>query len=546
MNRMNEEQELPHGWELVKLKQVVATDGVFIDGDWVESKDQDPEGDIRLIQLADVGDGNYRNRSNRFMTLKKATKLNCTFLQEGDVLVARMPDPLGRACIFPGDVKKAVTVVDVCIIRTGKSGVDHRWLMNTLNSSVVRASIAALQSGSTRLRISRKNLETIEFPLPPLPEQRRIVAKLEELFSKLDAGVAAVRHTQALLKRYRQSVLHAAVTGELTRAWRETHLTAPAETGAALLQRIRAERRAQWEAAQMAKRGGQLPLGEGWKSKYVEPEAVEVALLPELPEGWVWASLEQLIMDGPQNGLYLPSTLYGSGNPIVRIDDYQSDWSRSSDSLRLVKCSEDEAKKYGLRVNDIVVNRVNSMSHIGKSFVVEERHIPAIFESNMMRLSVSSHVSPVFVNLYLRSKTGRDELIANAKQAVNQASINQNDVNSTAVPLPPLAEQAEIVAEVERRLTVLEALSQTLTAELKRAERLRQSLLHRAFTGRLVPQDATDEPAAALLARLRDAAAAPAKGRKTKEAATAAPKEKKPKGRKATDISQIDFSFLND
>jgi type I restriction enzyme S subunit len=186
------------------------------------------------------------------------------------------------------------------------------------------------------------------------------------------------------------------------------------------------------------------------------------------------------------------------------------------------------------------------MSHIGKSFVVEERHIPAIFESNMMRLSVSSHVSPVFVNLYLRSKTGRDELIANAKQAVNQASINQNDVNSTAVPLPPLAEQAEIVAEVERRLTVLEALSQTLTAELKRAERLRQSLLHRAFTGRLVPQDATDEPAAALLARLRDAAAAPAKGRKTKEAATAAPKEKKPKGRKATDISQIDFSFLND
>ena len=120
------------------------------------------------------------------------------------------------------------------------------------------------------------------------------MAKLEELFSKLDAGVAAMRRTQALLKRYRQSVLHAAVTGELTRAWREAHPTAPAVTGAALLQHIRAERRAQWEAAQVAKRGGQLPLGDGWKSRYVEPEAVDAAGLPELPEGWAWARLAQV------------------------------------------------------------------------------------------------------------------------------------------------------------------------------------------------------------------------------------------------------------
>ncbi|ANO14592.1 hypothetical protein BAB77_12585 [Mycobacteroides abscessus] len=93
------------------------SDGLFVDGDWVESKDQDPDGDVRLIQLADVGDGVFRDRSSRFLTSEKAKELRCTFLEPGDVLVARMPEPLGRACIFPGVGQPAVTAVDVCIIR---------------------------------------------------------------------------------------------------------------------------------------------------------------------------------------------------------------------------------------------------------------------------------------------------------------------------------------------------------------------------------------------------------------------------------------------
>src|SRR6266568_6955653 len=101
--------ELPPGWALANLPDMLAQDGVFSDGDWVESKDQDPGGDVRLIQLADVGDGSYRNRSARFLTSSKAHELGCTFLQPGDVLIARMPDPLGRACLFPGDAKASVT-----------------------------------------------------------------------------------------------------------------------------------------------------------------------------------------------------------------------------------------------------------------------------------------------------------------------------------------------------------------------------------------------------------------------------------------------------
>src|SRR5437588_11044605 len=135
------------GWVLARLEALIGKGGVFIDGDWVESKDQDPGGDVRLIQLADVGDGEYRNRSARFLTRRRAEELGCTFLSEGDVLVARMPDPLGRACIFPGDRRPSVTAVDVCIIRTGDAGPDHRWLMSVINSPAFRSSGPHWQSG---------------------------------------------------------------------------------------------------------------------------------------------------------------------------------------------------------------------------------------------------------------------------------------------------------------------------------------------------------------------------------------------------------------
>jgi type I restriction enzyme, S subunit len=160
-------QQLPKSWDLRTIPELVGDKGVFIDGDWVESKDQDPNGDVRLIQLADVGDGNYRDRSARFLTSEKAKELGCTFLKKNDVLIARMPDPLGRACIYPGDEKPAVTVVDVCIVRSDKDSFDHRWLSHFVNAYPFRAAISGLQAGSTRKRISRGNLATIPLPVPP-------------------------------------------------------------------------------------------------------------------------------------------------------------------------------------------------------------------------------------------------------------------------------------------------------------------------------------------------------------------------------------------
>ncbi|WP_345236377.1 hypothetical protein [Hymenobacter saemangeumensis] len=338
------------------------------------------------------------------------------------------------------------------------------------------------------------------------------MAKLEELFSRLDAGVAAVRQTQALLKRYRQSVLHAAVTGELTRAWREAH-PAPAETGAALLARIRAERRAQWEAAQLAKRGGQLPLNDSWKKKYEEPAAPDTSELPELPAGWVWASMRQLgeVRLGRQRAPQHHSGPYM--RPYLRVANVYEDRFDLRDVMEM-NFTPEEYEVYSLRENDILLNEGQSLELVGRPALYRNEVPGACFTNTLVRFRTYQNVLPKYALSVFRSYMHNGVFQKIASWTTSIAHLGADRFAGLHFPLPPLAEQAEIVAEVERRLTVLDALGQTLVDELKRAERLRQSLLHRAFTGRLVPQDATDEPAAALLDRLREESAkVPAKGK---------------------------------
>ncbi len=192
----------PGKWPEVLLGDLLSDAEVFSDGDWVESKDQDPNGDVRLIQLADVGDGCYLDKSARFLTHDKAVELGCTFLEPRDVLVARMPDPLGRACIFPGDAKKSVTVVDVCIIRPNRKRIDSNWLAHTINSPEFRQRISGFVSGTTRQRVSRGNLAKLSIPVPSLSEQRRIAAILD----KADALRAKRRKAIAKLDQLLQAV----------------------------------------------------------------------------------------------------------------------------------------------------------------------------------------------------------------------------------------------------------------------------------------------------------------------------------------------------
>jgi type I restriction enzyme, S subunit len=430
-------------------------------------------------------------------------------LDPGTVVVSKINPRINRVWVVGGRSVHRQIGSSEWIPFFPVEGVAPKYLAHYMQQDVFRNYLAANVSGvgGSLMRTKPSTVDPFPFVLAPLPEQQRIVEAIESYLTRLDDAVATLERVQRNLKRYRASVLKAAVEGrlvppeaELARAEGRSY-----EPASVLLERILAERRRCWEEAELAKMKttGTEPKGDRWKAKYVEPVGPANTDLPELPEGWCWASMSALTIWGPQNGLYVPRGQYGHGTPILRIDDYQVGWSRSSADLQRVDIPAEDAHRYGLSLGDIVINRVNSPSHLGKSLAVLGRHLPAVFESNMMRFRLSSSVVPSYIHGYLSSIVGKGRLTANAKWAVNQASINQDDVGATVVPLPPAEEQRRIVSEVERLLSSAEQTSDTALRSKGHTARLRQSILKWAFEGRLVDQDPTDEPAARLLERIR-------------------------------------------
>jgi len=343
-------------------------------------------------------------------------------------------------------------------------------------------------TGTTRAKLNQAPMRKIPIPLPPLPEQRRIVTKLEELFTRLDAGVSELKKTQAQLKRYRQSVLKAACEGKLvpTEAELANAEGRDYEPAEVLLARILKERREKWKG----------------KGKYKEPAAPDTSELPELSEGWIWANVGQMT-DSMKNGIYKPSEFYAEeGFACLRmynIDGGKIVWK----DIKRMNLSKEEIYEFLLLPGDLLVNRVNSRELVGKAAVIPPGIERCVFESKNIRVRVLDGIVNPYYLCYRFTSVGTEYFNRNAQQVVGMASISQPQISRFPVPLPPLAEQRRIVAEVERRLSISDGIEKTVGQSLAQAERLRQSILKEAFEGRLVAQDANDEPAGVLLERIK-------------------------------------------
>lgn len=200
------------------------------------------------------------------------------------------------------------------------------------------------------------------------------------------------------------------------------------------------------------------------------------------PFGWDRLAFGEIIASGPQNGIYKPSKLYGSGTKILRIDSFYNGQEVVLDSLKRVEVSEQEISSYSLSESDIVINRVNSRSHLGKCALIPAMEEPILFESNMMRLHLDNkQVLPRFMVRFLQTQYVKNQILSACKDAVNQSSINQTDVKNFQVLVPPLELQdsfSTIVESVEQQ----KAKMRTHLAEL---DALFASLQHRAFNGEL-------------------------------------------------------------
>jgi type I restriction enzyme S subunit len=197
---------------------------------------------------------------------------------------------------------------------------------------------------------------------------------------------------------------------------------------------------------------------------------------------WRSQSFGELISGGPQNGLYKPASCYGAGTPIVRIDSFSGGSIQKIDSLKLLRASASEVSLYGLQEDDILINRVNSMEHLGKSALVPRLSQPTVFESNIMRCRIDfSTLNPVYASVFLQSQFIRNQVNIAAKRAVNQASINQTDVKSFTFRVPPL----EIQQEFAERVGAIELVRARSRLQLAELDALFASLQSRAFNGEL-------------------------------------------------------------
>lgn len=384
--------------------------------------------------------------------------------------------------------------------------------MHAINSPQFRAKVAALQSGSTRKRISRGNLSTVQLAIPPCLEQKRIAEKCDELLPALNAGVVALERARANLRRYRAAVLKAAVEGRLTEKWRAAH--PDIEPASKLLERILAERKKRWEEAQLKKYAdkGRAPT-KGWKEKYPEPARPNLAELPKLPEGWCWATIDQVSHE-VRNGSARAPTAGATGYRILRINAVRA-MSVDLDETRLVDLPESEAEEAKIRNGDLLFTRYNgSPDLVGVAGLVRNPEGLILHPDKLIRARLlGDKLFGDFLELACNVGLSREHIRSRTRTTAGQAGVSGSDIKQLPIPLPPKAEIVQVMNEANRSLSLIAAAERQTDLELERSPRLRQAILKRAFEGKLVPQDPKDEPASELLARIRAVRVGERKGR---------------------------------
>lgn len=462
--------KLPKGWVSAKITDVCE----LINGRAFKPNEWASEG-LPIIRIQNLNDDRANFNYCNFTVEEKY------FVNNGELLFAWSGTP---GTSFGAHIwKRGKAVLNQHIFRViiNEECIDKVFLMHLLNQNVDEY-IRKAHGTAGLAHITKGKFGNSYIPISPLPEQHRIVAKIEELFTRLDAGVEALKKIKAQLKLYRQAVLKYAFEGKLTQEWRETN-KGKIEPASILLERIKEQRKK--EA----------------KGKFKELPPIDTSELPELPNGWAWATMEQ-ISTKVVDGVHKKPDYVSKGIPFVTVSNLTA--GDEIDFQRVRYISDEDHKNFSKRANpekgDILITKDGTL---GIARAVKTENQFSIFVSVAMMKPIKKYVNSDYLAAFINSPIGQSQT-RKIGEGSGLRHLHLEDLRTIPFPIAPFLEQQKIMEEIESRLSIADNMEKVVDQSLKQSERLRQSILKRAFEGKLVPQDPTDEPAEKLLERIKE------------------------------------------
>lgn len=484
---MNQFEELPIGWTNVELTElgIGRTEGIIpaVFSEEIFELWSVPAfvtGNPEIITGSEIGSSKQ-------------------IVKHGDVLLCKINPRINR--VWKVGIKTQYTQIastEWIIFRANQINSD--FLVYYFQEKSFRDALCAEVSGvgGSLIRARPQAVAKLQIPLAPLNEQRRIVAKIEALKAKSQRVKEALEDIPQLLDQFRQSVLAAAFRGDLTADWREQNSNV--EPASVLLERIRAERRRRWEEAELEKMkaSGKLPKDNKWKEKYIEPEPIDISNLLELPQGWKWATMDEIADIDLGKMLDRGKEQRGKFLPYLRNINVRWGYFDLSDLLEM-DFVEDEIERFSLKKDDILVCEGGQP---GRAAVWELDKSDIKYQKTLHRVRPFCKIHPFWFvyHLKLDATTGRLENYFSGSTIKHFTKVA---FQRYAVRLTSIEEQKEIILRIHSLFKTADVIQQQYQEIKANLDQLDQSILAKAFRGELVPQDPNDEPASVLLERIR-------------------------------------------
>jgi hypothetical protein len=417
---------------LMTLLELEKMGCLFRVGSDVKPADQDKQGTVRILYLADIGEFSVCHRTERFLTTQKAKTLKYIFLKSADILIARCPHPLGRTSLFEPSKGECVTIGDVLIFRNVLKQVDSRYLCYYLNSPNVRAQINTFSKGSFRDRISKEQIGSIKVHLPTIEVQQRVASEIKFIFGECDSAIAEIQKINRMIEHYRESILNSAIQGHLV----------PSNNLA------------------VSKPDASLPNTD-------MPFA--------LPPTWTWVRLGQLLLFSlnpcVDKSRHLTSDIQMLGIDYIRTNAYNFS--------PIEKTNKPHAFEPHLEAGDLLFYCSNHKVNLKRCIVFKGDPALVHCQHDLFRLRfdqkcIEPHFMAVMINAIFDShwlKTSRQPI----------STITLRTLCTLPIALPPYADQKRIVAMLQNTLDPLKTHIDTLLAQTKNLHFLKEQILNQFF-----------------------------------------------------------------